>query len=226
MHFHTQESSPCANIGAAEAVAAYAQKGYDAIVVTDHYYDKLFEDNACGDGWEERIERWLKGYRLAKQEGERLGVLVLLGMELRFTHNWNDYLVYGITERILKDFPRLYNMREDEFHALALQHGLIVVQAHPFRPNMIRYNPKWLSGIEIYNGNQRHENQNDAAKAYAAQHALLPTGGSDFHEWEDLAKSGIRTTQRIQTIQDLTDVLRSGNYEVVYPASEGKPAHE
>ena len=36
-HFHTKETSPCAQVSAAESVPAYREKGYSGIVVTDHY---------------------------------------------------------------------------------------------------------------------------------------------------------------------------------------------
>ena len=37
MHFHTDEVSPCGNVPAAEAAAAYRREGYAGVVVTDHY---------------------------------------------------------------------------------------------------------------------------------------------------------------------------------------------
>ena len=36
MHFHTKDTSNCANVKASRAVEEYIKAGYDGIVVTDH----------------------------------------------------------------------------------------------------------------------------------------------------------------------------------------------
>lgn len=36
-----------------------------------------------------------------------------------------------------------------------------------------------------------HENQNEKAAAYAAEHGLIPLCGSDYHQPEDVADTGL-----------------------------------
>ena len=43
-------------------------------------------------------ERYLEGYHRAREEGERIGLDVLLGIEFRNFESDNDDLVVGITE--------------------------------------------------------------------------------------------------------------------------------
>ena len=43
MHFHTSEISVCGRVPAAEGVRAYKEKGYDALVVTDHFHSDYFD---------------------------------------------------------------------------------------------------------------------------------------------------------------------------------------
>lgn len=81
MHFHTDEVSPCGNVPAAEAAAAYRREGYAGVVVTDHYAAYNFA-RFPGD-WDTKVDAYLAGYRAAKAAGEPLGLTVLLGLELR-----------------------------------------------------------------------------------------------------------------------------------------------
>lgn len=79
------------------------------MVITDHYYDGFFEA-LHGMSWNNKIDMYLKGFRLAEEEGKKTGVNILLGMELRFKENFNDYLVYGIDEDFLKHNKELYKL--------------------------------------------------------------------------------------------------------------------
>src|SRR5690554_7795245 len=99
-HLHTGETSVCGRIKGAEAARLYKAAGYDGIIVTDHYNRGYFQRRfAYGSGrkftWTEKIDKFLSGYRGALEEGKRLGLAVLLGMEIRFNGSRNDYLVYG-----------------------------------------------------------------------------------------------------------------------------------
>ena len=38
MHFHTSEVSACGSIAAAQGIRAYKERGYDTVVVTDHFH--------------------------------------------------------------------------------------------------------------------------------------------------------------------------------------------
>ena len=71
MHFHTDEVSPCGNVPAAEAAAAYRREGYAGVVVTDHYAAYNFA-RFPGD-WDTKVDAYLAGYRAAgrKRPGSR-----------------------------------------------------------------------------------------------------------------------------------------------------------
>ncbi len=208
-HFHTAETSVCGSVSAVDGVRAYKEKGYDGIVVTDHYYFGFF-DRLSGN-WNAKAEAWLSGYRTAKAEGERVGLTVLLGMEWRCRDSSEDYLVYGFSEQDVVDLPQLPDLDPREFCALAHEHGWMVVQAHPFRPHLKRLDPALLDGVEVYNGNPRHQSRNETAQAFARQNGLLMLSGSDFHEWEDLARGGVFLDGEIRTIADFTAALRAGS---------------
>ena len=91
-HLHTKEVSPCGYIFANEMVKKYHENGYKTLIITDHLEEytigTYFELN-----WEEKVDKFLSGYNIAKQEGNKLGVNVLFGAEIRFTGEYNHYLV-------------------------------------------------------------------------------------------------------------------------------------
>lgn len=213
MHYHTPQTSYCGHIPPAEALPKYKEAGYAGVVVTDHFYKEWFDDK--GEiPWEEKIERWLTGYRAAQETARTLeDFTVILGMELRFTDNLNDHLVYGIDEALLKENPELYLMTPAEFRRFADAHGLFFAQAHPFRSVCTPRDPAVLHGVEIYNGNGRHNSHNHKAEAFAEENGLIALSGSDFHEWEDLCMGGTYLRERPADSKSLARLLFAGGVE-------------
>ncbi len=184
MHYHTKETSPCGQVPAANGIQLYKDAGYDAVVITDH-----FCDGALGGrerNWDDVVNDYLEGYRVALKQGQKIGVKIALGLELRFPKSPNDFLVYGVTEEFLRDNPFSYLLSMTEFRELADRYGLIIVQAHPYRAYCYPEEPWFLDGIEVCNGNPRHNSNNDQALQYAVENGLFQTIGSDFHQEEDV----------------------------------------
>lgn len=224
MHFHTVEVSACAQVPAAEAAAAYRRAGYAGVVVTDHYAAYNFA-RFPGD-WEQKVDAYLAGFRAAKAAGEPLGLTVLLGLELRLDgteksgepvldalrDSINEYLVYGVTEEQLRQYPALYSLNEKELKALAEKLGWFVAQSHPFRCGMKRCPAAYLDGVEVMNGNPRHDSHNEDAAAYCRANGLIGISGSDFHQWEDLAIGGLDFTGPVTGSPELIARLRAGEF--------------
>lgn len=207
-HVHTSEVSRCGKVPAEETVKMYKNAGYDGIVITDHYYDSYFDE--LGDlSWDKKVDRYLEGYKTALEAGENLGLKVILGMEIRFTENANDYLAYGIDEHFLRSNIELYKLSLREFRALTLNDDILIFQAHPFRPKMIPAPPDMLDGIEVYNGNPRHDSNNEMAYKYAMKNKLLMLSGSDFHQTVDLARGGIIVPESISDSHQLIEIIRN-----------------
>lgn len=215
MHFHTEEVSPCGHVSAADGVRLFHEAGYGGLVVTDHYTAGYFQSMPEEWPWKERLERYLTGWRTARKAGEALGLTVLLGLELRFAGSDNDYLVYGATPELLEAHPALYELDPAAFSAFARENGLWWAQAHPFRPGLTRCPAGYLDGLEIFNGNRRHNSHNDLAAAYAAENGLTAIAGSDYHELEDLTGAGVRFASEVRDNASLLAALRSKNFEVV-----------
>ena len=94
MHAHTSQTSRCGEVPAEQVVSTFKGLGYDGIVITDHMHTGTMEKIAS-EPWEKKADHFFEGYRAAKAL-ETEDFTVLLGMELRFLENDNDYLVYGL----------------------------------------------------------------------------------------------------------------------------------
>ena len=216
MHFHTKNTSNCANVKAKDAVEEYIKAGYDGIVVTDHLspstYMKYGRELLS---WKKKVDFFLRGYKEALKTADGR-IPVLLGMELRFrtSEGDNDYLVYGINEEFLYNTPELLNLNSKKFYELCQKNGFLVFQAHPFRVGMKVTNPKYLDGIEIFNGNPRHNSSNDIAEMWAKKYDLMVTSGSDYHEYEDLGTGGIWFNKEIKDNKTLIEELNKRDYEI------------
>lgn len=208
-HAHTSETSPCGKVPAARLVADYAEQGYSGVVITDHFCSSVFERfYAEGQTWNDVIDRYLRGFRAAK-EAAPAGFTVLLGAEIRFIDTENDFLLFGIDEDFLRGSYPLISMTQDEFGAVKKSLGdFLFFQAHPFRSMCSPLNPEYLDGVEVFNGNFRHNSRNSDALAFARENSLLGTSGSDFHQPEDLAHGGITTESPITSQAEFLSALR------------------
>ncbi len=208
LHCHTQGVSVCAECPPEEAAQLYIQAGYSGVVVTDHMNRWTFRNLPETMAWEDRVEHFLSGWkRFQKAAGDQL--FVLLGMELRFDENENDYLVYGITPEFLLAHPNLMEMNPASFSKLAKENGLLFYQAHPFRNGMTVVDPQYLDGIEVHNGHPSHDSRNEIAEHWAEKFHLMEISGSDFHFPEACGKGGIVTPEPIRSNSQLLEILRA-----------------
>lgn len=214
IHCHTSEVSACAWVDAASVARIHKNAGFEGICITDHYHEE-FHKRYEGLKTNEIIDKYLMGYRLAYSEGKRIGLKVFLGLEIKFPGSPNDYLVYGITEDMLYENPYMFKMELADFSSMARLNGLLLIQAHPFRENMIRVNPQLLDGIETINGNIRHNSNNYISEKYAIENNLLKMGGSDFHRECDINLAAMEFLTGINNSNDLIQAIRYGDYAIV-----------
>lgn len=207
LHLHTAESSWCGRTPGARGAELYAAAGYDGVCVTDHYFRDAIE-SLPGRRMKDKAAAWLAGYHAVRAEGVQQGLEVLLCMELRFDENFNDYLVYGITEDLIMRRPDLYAMTPATFYRFAVKHGLFFAQAHPYRNVCVPADPAFLHGIEVFNAHRRHQSHNDLAEALAANHPhLVRLAGSDFHQENDLAGASVLFGERMRESQEIAGAL-------------------
>lgn len=221
IHVHTSETSCCGRIPAAETVALYKAAGYTGICITDHYSHSCFD---WEEGtWREKSDRFLAGYRAAKDAAGE-GLDIILGAELHFgtpksaPYRSNDYLVYGLDEELIYAYPELHHITLPEFSKIAKKHDLLIIQAHPMRDNMELVHLDLLDGIEVYNAHPNHNSRNSEVAEFVRTcgRDFILTSGSDCHDTHHAARGGILTKKRIKNQYELRDVLRSRDFELIY----------
>lgn len=208
MHFHTDETSPCGQVLAKDGIKIYQEAGYDGVVVTDHFNERTlgnYEDST----WEECCENFLVGYKNAKNSIKDREFKVLLGMEIRFPDNMNDFLVYGIDEQFLYDNPWLYMKNIEYLYSLTEKYNIVIVQAHPFRLPCFIVPVEFLHGVEVFNGNPRHESRNELAEEVAKENNLLKLIGSDFHRLGDVSNKPYIFSKMPEDEQNLANLLKN-----------------
>lgn len=141
------------------------------------------------------------------------GMSVLLGAELRLEGSNNDYLLFGVTEQFLYDFPELYRFDMPRLHSLLQEHHVLIYQAHPYRSNLTRQDPQYLDGVEVANGNPRHNSHNDLALAFAREHHLRMSGGSVATKLRMWATAGIMTEKPITSQERIASGIAKSSCE-------------
>ncbi len=213
LHAHTAQSSRCGRIDAKEVVRMHAGANYDGMVLTAH--SKTENQDYFGGTPEHQAESWLEAYAIARDEGDRIVFLVLFGLEARLQDCDNDYLIFGAEPNFVSENPRLNHLTLPELHDLCKKYNALLVQAHPSRGSCVP-RPEDLDGLEVLNGNPRHDSHNDLTFAVAEAYPnLIRTSGSDFHRPEDLDHGGILTDCDVHTSAELAECLRSGKYHLL-----------
>lgn len=205
MHVHTSEGSPCAQVDAESMVQAYQKAGYDAIVVTNHYDHELLK--GFGETDSEQIERYLLGYRKAKAVEEKYGIQVMLGIEIGLVPNAEEYLIYGIDEAFLFQYPGLCFRKQEEIYKLCHSYGAAFFQAHPFREPCRPQNPAFMDGVE-YNQRPNSGNHNEKLTIWLQGHPdLKQISGSDSHTLGQVGFGGIEISQPVHDVKELAAII-------------------
>ncbi len=213
LHAHTSPVSRCSQIEPEKMAKIYSEKNYDGIVITNHFTNdevELFELNK-----EDYIKRYINDYEETKLHGEKHGLKVYLGAEIRFTENSNDYLLYGVDTDILSKCFDYLKKGIEKFRKEVKLADTLFVQAHPFRNNMTQIDPALLDGMEIFNMHPGHNSRIGICTRYAFDNNIpVMTVGSDFHH-PDIgheAVSALRTKTLPADSFELAKILKSGDY--------------
>lgn len=219
-HFHTSESSACGRNTAVEMVRAAKKYGYTGVFITDHHYggNTRIDRSLPWDQW---VDEFFKGYENAKAEGDLCGLQVFFAYEACF--NGTEFLIYGVTKEWMKAHPELAHCTIEEQYALVHEGGGYVIHAHPFREEPyipeIRLFPEHVDGVEAINAthscskslSHNKKEFDDRAIAYAKEHGLPMTAGSDLHS-TTVFGGGVAFKRPIVSGKDYVELLKTGDY--------------
>lgn len=209
LHTHTSPVSKCSHVTALETVKMYSELGVDAIVITNHYnqFSTFAEYGRCLSA-----DDFLDDYYKALEFGKKNAINVILGIEVRFTENINDYLVYGVEPSDVEKFATYFDKGIETFYRECKTNKNLILQAHPFRKEMVLAPLDSIDGIESINLHADHNGAIGLAAKYARDNKLLVSGGSDFHKPHHLAACLMRSKDLPRDSYDVADILRSKDY--------------
>lgn len=210
LHAHTSPASSCSEIPAEEVAVIYKELGFDAVTIANHFSFEYQNSTK-----EEVIERFFSDFDKAEKKGEEIGIKVILAAEIRFSENENDYLIYGVTRKMMEEIYDLLPYGVNNFRKVYAMPDSVFLQAHPFRDDMERVNPEILDGIEVFNLHPNHNSRVGLASVYAKEQSFsIITAGSDFHHKNRNHEgvTAILTKTLPQNSFDLANILKSGDY--------------
>ena len=212
MHAHTKPMSTCSSVSPDEMVELYHQKGYDGVVVANHFsnYSLNKMEGLDKEGY---IDAFLKDFADAQKAAEKHGMTIYLGCELRFDENDNDYLIYGVDRDILY---KCYDYMDKEIATFRKEVSLndsVIMQAHPFRGTVNLVDPTLLDGMEMLNMHPWFNPLPSKTVQYTYENNLkIKTAGSDFHAPDHVACSALRSKFIPKDAFELAKLLKSGDY--------------
>ncbi len=208
LHAHTSPASPCSEMPPEEVIKTYSGLGYTSIVISNHFFPWVFRSTQK----DEALSLYLEDFHKAQECGKKHGVNVILGCEIRFPQNSNDYLLFGIDE---EELSLLYDKLGDDIESFSKwfrKDGHILIQAHPFRNGMVDVSPTILDGIEAYNMHPNHNSRIGFSAKYAENHDMIVTCGTDYHHPSHEGMCAMLTKEPMRDSNDLAEVLKSRDY--------------
>jgi hypothetical protein len=185
----------------------YKELGYAGVFITNHFLDGNI--NISPDlPYEERLKFYFTDYNDALQIGAEIGLSVFFGVEMSY-RGGTDFLVYGLSPQWYLEHPEIKDMKKSEQLPYLMEHGALVIHAHPFREasyiDHIRLFPRCVQGVEIYNA-CRTDFENEMARQYAENYGLIPFAGTDNHvAGKQILLGGMQSEE---PILDETDFVR------------------
>lgn len=215
-HLHTNIASACGRLAPRQIVDGYVAAGYSGLILTDHYNRDTFAFlNVDLKGSGDMLGAFLQGYHQLSLEGQRAGLKIYRGAEVRFDGSWNDYLLYGYHDDLLKDPESVFTRGVEQFYERVKADGALLIHAHPYRNGGEPTSAAALDGVEVINANYNQNNRNELALSFALQNGLLQTSGSDCHQKSHIGTGGILVDHLPENDAELVALLRSGNYALI-----------
>ncbi len=208
LHAHTYPISPCSEFSPAQLVETYRSIGVHAIVLTNHFTP----EHLTVESSEAFADAYAKAFCEFRFHAEAAGIRAILGAEIRFAENANDYLLFGIDEDDLLGICEALPLGLARFSSEYKQKGMLLIQAHPKRNRMTDMPLCLLDGIEVFNLHPGHNSRVALAARMASEAPLLVTGGTDFHHPGHEGCCLLRSRELPCDSHALAALLRSRDY--------------
>ena len=155
---------------------------------------------------------------MPKQPEKKLSLDIFWGWE--YTYKGTDFLTYGLDKNFLLNNPDLLERPLELYFNKVHQAGGFLIHAHPFRERdyieKIRLFANKIDAIEVINSGNDKQIYNQRALAYAQQHGLPQTAGSDTHNADTLSGEGTYFPIKLKSIHEFIKFVKNGEC-YIYP---------
>ena len=208
LHAHTKPASNCSELFPNEIISLLKSKNYDAVVITNHFYS-----GGSYMKYDDPVGKYLDDFNKTKEEGEKVGIKVLLGAEFRFNENVNDYLIYGVDEKYLRETVKHFDLSYCEFYEKFKRDDLLIVQAHPFRNGLTVQPADHMDGIVAFNLHPNHNSRVAKTSQFAIDNNIpYITLGTDLHHVGHEGTCALRTKVLPKDEKELVQIIKSKDY--------------
>lgn len=203
-HIHTSGISRCSRRSSLEIIAQCMVDKIDGFVLTNHC--DISYTKECG--WEEWCKRYNEEFYFTKAAGEQYNIKVFYGIEVETTEvKAVHYVIYGMTPEDLLKAPELYHLKQKELFEYCVANNFALVQAHPYRNGCVPQNPAYLHGVEVSCHPLYRTTMSEHVFAFAKEHGLFVTCGSDFHGDTYKPRCGVYIPENIKTEREFKEYL-------------------
>ena len=214
LHAHCKGGSGCAFVPAKDLIREYKDAGYNGIVLTNHICESEF-NKYPGETRKEKLDFYFSLYEDTKREGEKQGLKVFLGAEIRAKEDYFiEFMIYGFEKELLYNSTDLFTLNQKELFEFCEKNGIFMYQTHPFRRGVTCGDPKYLHGAEAFNGHVNHVNNNAQANEFCEKNGLIKLCGTDFHDPNQPKTSYALIPDDVNTEKELADYIRSGKLQI------------
>lgn len=221
-HCHTSGGSGCATSPNEILVQDYIRAGYGGVVITNHI-SKGSYDYHKGETHAEKVRFYYSMIDTLRERFKPFGVKVFWGSEIRLVPEngsifGEEFTVYGITERDMRDNKPFYTFTQEELFRFAEKRWLFMYQTHPFRDGVKSGNPRFMHGAESFNGHFHHDNHNDLAAEFCKKNRLIGLSGTDYHHEHQPITAGIYIPESVNTEDELIELLFKNEFGLIADA--------
>lgn len=212
-HCHSA-GSWCATCGLEGLIKEYKNANYGGVVITNHYSEYEFRKHGFSKQ-RDYAKYYLELIDKAMDLGDKQGLKVFYGIEVKLNELSTEYVLYGFTREFLLDNANLYEFSQERLFKTACSNAMLMYQSHPFREGVRVGNPKFMHGAEYFNGHFHHVNNNALAREFCQKHNLIKLSGTDFHDKNQAITAGIYIPENVKDSFELAKFIQKNQFELI-----------
>ena len=213
LHAHCSPASPCGDLPPEEVVRIFHEAGYAGLALTNHLFPALSQQILGESNKEKYLGMYFDNYYAACEAGEKLGMKIWLGAELRWcAQGDSDYLIYGVDESMLREIFEYLDGDPETFVRDCKSEKSFFIQAHPFRNGCTALDVNLLDGVEIFNMHPGHNSRVAIAAHHYKGNDLRIIMGTDYHHPGHHNLCATRMASIPENSFELAALLKRGEY--------------